>query len=106
LDAFSALSSGKSVITVLESKRAELYVQHDGKIDMLLPEEILKIAFGKKIIHNTNYKILDEPAETHMALAAAYHAQTGFNQKMLGEVLQPYYVREADAKPPESKNVA
>jgi tRNA threonylcarbamoyladenosine biosynthesis protein TsaB len=98
-DAFTALSMGKSAITVLESKRAELYVQYDGKIEMLLPEQILKMANGKKIIHNTSHKVLGTPTKTSMAIAAALHARLGFQQKIPCEILRPFYVREADAKP-------
>ena len=104
LSGFAALNSEKrearGEIRVLESKRAELYVQHDDKVEMLAMDRILQLAgTDKKIIHNLeNNSRLSTPA-SHLSSAAAHHAKESFQQKLKGEVLQPYYVRDADAKP-------
>ena len=105
LDAFLAIrgekGEGREEIIVLESKRAELYVQLNGKVEMLTPPEILQLANGKKIIHNLgkNSPLSPLPSPVSMALAAAELAKKSFEQKLKGEILKPYYVRNADAKP-------
>ena len=107
LNAFDAVKGEthreKDDIVVLESKRAELYVWHDGNIEMLLPAQILRLAGSdKQIMHNLadSSPLAPHPAHGNsMALAAARHAQKYFEAKCSGEILAPYYVREADAKP-------
>jgi len=104
LGAFDAIRGEKEEIEiiVLESKRAELYVQHDGKTEMLLPEQILQLADNdKSIIHNLTSDSIFPLASriSHLAAAAARHAKKSFEQTTPGEILAPYYLREADAKP-------
>jgi len=104
LSAFDALRRGRGEereeIIVLESKRAELYVQHDGRTAMMTAEQILQLANGKKITHNLgeNSPFFPLPSP-FLSTAAARYAKNLFDQNTPGEILAPYYLREADAKP-------
>jgi len=105
LSAFDALrretGDGREGIIVLESKRAELYMQHDGGTAMMIAEQILQLAGkDKKIIHNLGENSPFPPLPSpFLSAAAARHAKNLFNQNTPGEILAPYYLREADAKP-------
>lgn len=104
LDAFTAMreemGDGREEILVLASKRAELYVMHDGKVDMLTTEQISQLSGNKKILHNLGKNSPLSPLPSpNLSLAAARDAEKSFNEKLPGEILSPYYVREADAKP-------
>jgi tRNA threonylcarbamoyladenosine biosynthesis protein TsaB len=88
-------------ILVLESKRPELYVHYNNKIEMLSAPEILnKLNGTQKIIHNlgTNSSLPPLPTPI-LSTAAAHHAKQYFESKVKTEILSPYYLREADAKP-------
>lgn len=108
MDAFAA-QRGKTenAFTVLESKRAELYVQHgDDEPQMLLADQIIRFTENGNlnIVHNLMpdhplIKILGEASRINMALIAAQFAKKQFEAGQKSEMLSPYYVREADAKP-------
>lgn len=108
LDAFTALRGRtENAFVVLESKRAELYVQHGNDApQMLLPDAIIRYTENGNlnIIHNLAAdhpltRILGETSKTNMALSAAQFAKKQFDANQISEALSPYYIREADAKP-------
>jgi len=107
LDAFTATRGerreARDEIIVLESKRAELYVCHNHEASMLTLDEIHQLAgTDKRVFHNLAEDVLISPLASRissLASAAAHHAQKLLIQNTPGEILAPYYVREADAKP-------
>ncbi len=107
IDAFAAVRGerreARGEIIVLESKRAELYVWHDNKTEMLTPEQIRQLAGNNKtVVHNLAENIFVSPLASRLsplAAAAARHAQMMHAKNTPGEILAPYYLRDADAKP-------
>lgn len=91
------VSEPKDYIYVLESKRDELYVKIGNDVKMMRAEDILK--YAKTVIHNLGDNSYFLPASVSLSAAAARHAQTCFDQNRPREILAPYYVRDADAKP-------
>lgn len=99
MDAFTGMrGDDRDAIIVLESKRMELYVQYNGKIEMLPPEEIKKLSGA--MLHNLGDQSFLPPSPMiSMAKLAAAYAKQQHELKTPGQILSPYYVREADAKP-------
>jgi tRNA threonylcarbamoyl adenosine modification protein YeaZ len=93
--------TGEGEILVLESKRDELYVSYEQIQSMLTPQQILKILAGKKILHNLGAGSALAPLQTvpSLARAAAAFAHDCAAAAKTPEILTPYYLRDADAKP-------
>lgn len=105
LDAFTALGTNENTLVILESKRAELYVKYGHDEPQMLSPTHIKTK-NAKIIHNISSSGFGPPTEISMAMAAAQFAQKCFDEELNAQTLVPYYVREADAKPSESRNAA